>query len=137
MKFRAIAFLDNFEKVMTTESAALERAAYGGDGESKNAHVTNSTELIAAACAASFSTALAAELRRIRAQPHTITVTSIATLEKLSQGWTVSHVILDVVANVPEVSAGDFISAAVRAKLTCPICRLLNTCVSMNARLRR
>jgi hypothetical protein len=44
---------------------------------------------------------------------------------------------LDVIATVPRASQCDFIDAAMQAKLSCPISRLLNANISMRANLKR
>ena len=42
---------------------------------------------------------------------------------------------LDVQAKVPDVSKAQFMEAALAAKTKCPVARLLNTTISMNASL--
>ena len=44
---------------------------------------------------------------------------------------------LDVIATVPHGVQGDFIDAALRAKVTCPVSRLLIANISMAAKLKR
>jgi len=48
------------------------------------------------------------------------------TMERLDVGWTVTSIHLEVIARIP---AGDV------AKAGCPISRLLNTKITMDARL--
>ena len=43
---------------------------------------------------------------------------------------------VDVIASVPRALQCDFIDAAMRAKLSCPISRLLNANISMRAKLK-
>jgi hypothetical protein len=52
-------------------------------------------------------------------------------------GWTMTLIHLDVVASVPRAAQCDFIDAAVRAKTSCSISRLLHAKVSMFAELKR
>jgi hypothetical protein len=59
-------------------------------------------------------------------------------LEHAREPWVVTAATLEIIAAVPRAAPGDFIEAAVAAKLTCPICRLLsmlNTDIAMNAKL--
>jgi osmotically inducible protein OsmC len=56
-------------------------------------------------------------------------------MEQLPEGWTVTGIQLDVLAETPRAKQGDFIEAAVRAKTNCPISRLLKTNISMSAKL--
>jgi organic hydroperoxide reductase OsmC/OhrA len=51
------------------------------------------------------------------------------------EDWTITGILLDLVAKVPAVKLADFIDVAVGAKINCSIGRLLNTKVSLNARL--
>jgi len=43
---------------------------------------------------------------------------------------------LDVIATVPDAVQCDFIDAALRAKLNCPVSRLLSANISMAAKLK-
>ena len=79
--------------------------------------------------------ALSNELGLCGFHPKSIETTATATLEDLAAGWTVTHMQLDVHANVPDASQARFIDAALAAKTKCPISRLLNTNISMTATL--
>jgi hypothetical protein len=50
--------------------------------------------------------------------------------------WTIAGIQLDVVAEAPRAKQGDFIRAAINAKTHCLISRLLNTNISMSAKLQ-
>ena len=67
--------------------------------------------------------------------PQRIQTVATATLEDLAAGWTVTHIQLDVHANVPDASQARFMDAALSAKTNCPIARLLNATISMSASL--
>jgi osmotically inducible protein OsmC len=120
--------------VVTTGSNTLSQSQYfgAGDGEGKG---TNPYELIAAAHAACFSMALANELAAAGFTTHHIATTAIVAMEQLPEGWTITGVQLDVLAEAPRAKQGDFIRAAVRAKTSCTISRLLKTNLSMSAKL--
>jgi osmotically inducible protein OsmC len=121
--------------VVTTGSNTLSQSQYfgAGDGEGKG---TNPYELIAAAHAACFSMALANELAAAGFTTHHIATTAIVAMEQLPEGWTVTGVQLDVLAEAPRLKQNDFIRAAVRTKTYCTISRLLNTNISMSAKLQ-
>jgi osmotically inducible protein OsmC len=57
------------------------------------------------------------------------------TFEKLDLGFTVTRIHLDVVGKVPGTTADAFVKAAEEAKRTCPISRLLNTTITLEAKL--
>lgn len=79
--------------------------------------------------------ALSSELGLCGFHPERIETTATATLEELAAGWTVTHIQLDVHANVPDASKARFIDAALAAKTNCPMARLLKTNISMTATL--
>jgi osmotically inducible protein OsmC len=85
--------------------------------------------------AACFSLTLASELAGTGVRPQRIVTTATVTLEPLPAGWTITGVQLDVLAEVPRLTQGDFIQAAVRAKTHGTISRLLKTNVSTSAKL--
>ncbi len=121
---------------VTTETGVLRDAPYFRRTRFDNRQGTNPEELIAAAHAGCFSLALSTELRRAGLTPERINTTATVTSEKLKEGWTVTSIMLDVVAKVPDARMVDFISAAVGAK-KCLISRLLNTNIGMNAKLEK
>ena len=121
--------------VVTTGSGTLSQSQYfgTGDGEGKG---TNPYELVAAAHEACFSMTLANELTSAGFTPRRIATTVTVTIEPLPAGWTITGIQLDVVAELPRAKQGDFIRAAVRAKTSCTISRLLKTNLSMSAKLK-
>jgi osmotically inducible protein OsmC len=64
--------------------------------------------------------ALSNELGLCGFHPQRIETTATATLEDLAAGWTVTHIQLDVHANVPDASQAGFMDAAIGQKQTVP-----------------
>ncbi len=120
---------------MSTESGVLDSTQYSFCTRFADGIGTNPDELIAASLAGCFSMALANELGLSGFFPERIETTATATMENLPAGWTLTQIQLDVHAQVPAIAQADFMTAALTAKTTCPIARLLNTTVSMSARL--
>ena len=120
---------------MTTESGVLSGTQYSYRKSFAEGIGTNPDELIAASLGGCFSMALSNELGRSGFHPESIETTATATLEDLAAGWTVTHMQLDVHANVPDASQARFMDAALAAKTNCPIARLLKTNISMTATL--
>ena len=120
---------------MTTESGVLSKTQYSYRKSFAEGIGTNPDELIAASLGGCFSMALSNELGRSGFHPESIETTATATLEDLAAGWTVTHMQLDVRANVPDASQARFMDAALTAKTNCPIARLLKTNISMTASL--
>ena len=120
---------------MTTESGVLTDTQYSFRTRFAEGVGTNPDELIAASIGGCFSMALSNELGRSGFHAQQIETSATATLEDLAAGWTVTRIQLDVRATVPGVSQSAFMKAALYAKETCPIARLLNTNISMKATL--
>ena len=123
------------EGTLTTESGVLLETQYSHRTAFHEGIGTNPDELIAASLGGCFTMALSSELGLCGFHPTRIETTATATLEDKAAGWTVTHIQLDVRATVPDASPARFIDAAIAAKTNCPIARLLNTNISMNATL--
>ena len=121
--------------LITTESGVLSNTQFSFGTRFENGIGTNPDELIAAALGGCFSMTLSNELDLSGFPPETIDTTAIATMEDLPEGWTLTHVQLEVHADVPSLSQIGFMDAALVAKATCPISRLLKTNISMTASL--
>jgi lipoyl-dependent peroxiredoxin len=120
---------------ISTDSGTLKEAPYSFVTRFENSPGTNPEELIAAAHAGCFTMALSAQFATLRLTPEQIQTTAAVTLEKLDPGWTVTKIHLDVKARVPGASPEVFENAANSAKTNCPISRLLNTTITMTAKL--
>jgi lipoyl-dependent peroxiredoxin len=127
--------LHDGEGTLTTESGVLSGTQYSYRTRFAEGIGTNPDELIAASLSSCFSMALSNELALSGLPPKSIQTTATATLEDLPAGWTLTHVQLDVHANVPDASQARFMDAALAAKTNCPIARLLKANISMTARL--
>ena len=120
---------------MTTESGVLSDTQYSFRTRFAEGIGTNPDELIAASLGGCFSMFLSNELGLSGLHPQHIETTATATLEDLAAGWTLTHIQLDVRANVPDASQARFMEAALAAKTKCPVARLLKTNISMTASL--
>jgi len=113
----------------------LSSAQYSFGTRFEQGKGTNPEELIAAAHAGCFAMALSAQLGEAGIKPERIETKATVSLEKTDAGWTVVESRLDVTAKIPGADAEAFEKAANNAKAGCPISRLLNARISMNARL--
>jgi len=120
---------------ISTESGVLSQTQYSFSTRFENGRGTNPEELIAAAHAGCFSMALSAELGKANITADSIQTTANLTMERIDAGWTVTAIHLDVNARVPGADKGKFEAAANAAKAGCPISRLLNAKITMDARL--
>jgi osmotically inducible protein OsmC len=64
-----------------------------------------------------------------------INTTAAVRLEKTDAGFTITKVHLDVTARVPGADAAAFETAANNAKAGCPVSRLFNAEITMEAKL--
>jgi osmotically inducible protein OsmC len=94
---------------------------------------TDPEELIAAAHAACFSMALSGQLGQANLKAESIATTANLTLEKTDAGMTVTSIHLAVKAKVPGADRAAFDKAANNAKAGCPISRLLNAKITLDA----
>jgi osmotically inducible protein OsmC len=120
---------------VSTESGVLSRAQYSFGTRFESGKGTNPEELIAAAHAGCFTMALSAQLSNAGLVPEQLETTATLQFEKLDAGWTVTQIHLDVKGTVPKADAAAWEKATTAAKTGCPISRLLNTTITMDARL--
>ena len=128
--------LKDGQGTVSTESGALKETPYSFGTRFEGRPGTNPEELIAAAHAGCFSMALSAELGKAGMTPETIRTAAVLTMDKLESGWTVTLIHLDVTVKIPNADQGRFDAAANAAKSGCPISRLLNTKITMDAKLQ-
>lgn len=120
---------------VSSASGILSNTPYSFTTRFENTPGTNPEELIAAAHAACFSMALSAQLGGANLTPESIATTATLTMEKLEAGWTITAVHLDVAAKVPGASAETFSTLAQNAKAGCPVSKVLNAKITMDAKL--
>lgn len=118
---------------ISSDSGVLKQTQYSFGTRFENGAGTNPEELIAAAHAGCFSMAFSAELGKAGITPESIETTATVTLEKDNSGFAVTESHLEVKARVPGADRAKVDAAAQGAKSGCPISRLLNAKISMNA----
>ncbi len=121
--------------VLSTASGVLSNTPYSFSMRFENAKGTNPEELVAAAHAGCFSMALSGELGKLGLTPESIETRATLNFEKTDAGFTGTSIHLDVGAKVPKADKSTFEKAADAAKKGCPISRLLNTTITMTAKL--
>jgi osmotically inducible protein OsmC len=120
---------------ISTASGVLKDTQYSFSTRFEEGIGTNPEELIAAAHAGCFAMALSAQLGEAGMTPEAIHATATVTLEKNATGWAVTASHLDVSARIPGADPAAFDRAAGDAKAGCPISRLLNAKITMDAKL--
>jgi osmotically inducible protein OsmC len=120
---------------ITTGSTLLSNAQYSFSTRFEQGVGTNPEELIAAAHAGCFSMALSAQLGNAGLKPESIKTNATVTLEKTDNGFAITAVHLDVNAKVPGADQAAFEKAANAAKEGCPVSKVLNANITMDAKL--
>lgn len=120
---------------LTTDSGVLSATPYSFGTRFEGAAGTNPEELIAAAHAGCFSMALSKILGEAGIRPDRIDTTATVTLEKTEAGFSITKVRLDVRVQAPGADRAKFEIAAGKAKTGCPVSKVLNTPITMNAAL--
>jgi len=120
---------------ISTDSGVLKDTQYSFSTRFENGIGTNPEELIAAAHAGCFSMAFSAELGKAGITPESIQTTATITLEKTNAGFTVTTSHLDVTAKIPGAEKAKALQIAEAAKAGCPISRLLNANITMDAKV--
>ena len=125
--------------VISTKSGAIKDHPYSASSRfvgEDGIPGTNPEELIAAAHASCFAMALAFMLTGAGHAPEELRTTAHAKLEKVGELWSVTGIRLELVGKVPGMSPAAFAEAANKAKVECPISRLLsNVPMTLEAKL--
>jgi osmotically inducible protein OsmC len=127
--------LKNGTGAISTASGVLANTPYSFSTRFEQGKGTNPEELVAAAHAGCFSMALSAQLERAGLTAESIETLCKVTLEKKDTGFEITESHLEVTARIPGADNAKFEAAANEAKAGCPISRLFNTKITMNARL--
>jgi lipoyl-dependent peroxiredoxin len=120
---------------VSTASGVLKGTPYSFSSRFEGQQGTNPEELIGAAHAGCFSMALSSQLDAAGLKAESIDTTATVSLEKLEGGFAVTSVHLEVRAKVPGADQAKFDESAKKAKEGCPISKLLNTKITMDAKL--
>ena len=120
---------------VSTESGVLSDTQYSFATRFEDGKGTNPEELIAAAHAGCFSMALSKQLEDAGMKAEEIRTTAALRLEKTDAGFSITKIHLDVAARIPGGDQSAFETAAKNAKAGCPVSRVLNAEITMDARL--
>jgi len=121
--------------ILNSASGVLKETKYSFTTRFENEPGTNPEELIAAAHAGCFSMALSAQLGGRGITPDEINTEAAVTMEKQDAGFAITAVHLTVRARIPNADAAQFQEAAEAAKSGCPVSKVLNAKITMNAQL--
>ena len=120
---------------ISTDSGILSGTQYSFSTRFEDGIGTNPEELIAAAHAGCFSMALSGQLGQAGLTAESIHTTASVKLEKKDAGFAITSVHLSVKAKVPGADSQAFEKAANNAKAGCPVSKVLNAEITMEASL--
>jgi osmotically inducible protein OsmC len=120
---------------LSTDSGVLADTAYSFKTRFENERGTNPEELIAAAHAGCFTMALAFGLQSAGFTPTELTTEAAVTLEPEGEGFRISRSALTLRAQVPNLDQGAFAMMAGEAEKNCPVSKVLNAAITLDAKL--
>ncbi len=121
---------------ISTQSGALDSYPYGFKQRFEGVKGSNPEELIGAAHASCFSMALSMILGEDGYTADHIKTSAEVTLEEVEGGFAVTASHLTLEAKVPGVDQATFKKLANKAKEGCPISKLLDTKITLEASLK-
>ena len=127
--------LQDGKGTVSTESGTLSNVPYNFKMRFENEKGTNPEELVAAAHAACFSMALSKILVDAGMTAESIDTKATVSLDKGDAGFSVTSSHLDTTVKIPNANKTAFDEAVEKAKAGCPISKLLNAKITLNATL--
>ncbi|MFC0131078.1 OsmC family peroxiredoxin [Massilia eurypsychrophila] len=120
---------------VSTESGVLDKAPYGFNARFEGGKGSNPEELIAAAHASCFTMAVSGTLGEAGMTAKQMNTTATVSLEKVEGGFAITAVHLNLVAQIPGANEEAFQAAALKAKQNCPVSKLFNATITLDAKL--
>ena len=120
---------------VSTQSGVLNNTQYSFATRFENGIGTNPEELLGAAHAGCFSMAFSAQLEQAGLKAERISTEATVSLEKGDAGFSITSVHLAMTAKIPGATEEKFRTAAENAKAGCPVSKLFNTKITLDAKL--
>lgn len=120
---------------VSAESGVLSNVPYNFSKRFESERGTNPEELVAAAHAACFSMALSLFLGEAGMTADNIETKATVSLDQVDGGFAVTSSHLQTTVKIPNANRAAFDKAVETAKSGCPISKLLNAKITMEAKL--
>lgn len=120
---------------ISVASGTLSQTPYSFHARFADGKGTNPEELLAAAHAGCFTMALSAQLGEAGLKADSLETTCAITLEQKDGGFAITESHLELKAVVPGATEEAFEKATAAAKAGCPVSKLYNTKITLNATL--
>ncbi len=121
---------------VSTDSGVLDKQQYSFGTRFEDGKGTNPEELIGAAHAGCFSMALSMILGEEGLTADSIDTKADVSLEPVEGGFAITAVHLTLEASIPGADKASFEAAAEKAKQGCPVSKLLNADITLDATLK-
>ena len=120
---------------VSTGSGALKDQPYGFNTRFEDAPGTNPEELIGAAHAGCFTMALSGQLGQAGLTADELRTKATVSREQVEGGFSITAIHLELRAKIPGASQEAFDKSATTAKENCPVSKLLNATITLDAKL--
>jgi osmotically inducible protein OsmC len=120
---------------LTTASGTLATTPYSFHSRFEQGKGTNPEELLAAAHAGCFTMALSAQLGEAGLKATSLETSCTITLEQKDGGFAITESHLELKAKVPGATAEAFEKATKAAETGCPVSKLFNAKITLDAHL--
>lgn len=120
---------------ISTETGVLREAPYGFKARFEGGKGTNPEELIGAAHAGCFSMALSMILGNANLKADSIDTSAEVTLDQVDGGFAITAVHLTLKAKIPGATQEQFEKLTNDAKEGCPVSKVLNAKITLDATL--
>jgi len=120
---------------ISTASGALKEYPYSAGSRFEGTAGTNPEELIGAAHAGCFTMALSLILGEAKLTAESMETKAEVSLDKLPDGFSITSVHLTLKAKVPGATQAQFAELAAKAKAGCPVSKVLNAKITLEATL--
>ncbi len=120
---------------LSSDSGVLAGTPYSFKTRFESEKGTNPEELIAAAHAGCFTMALAFGMQAAGITPTELSTEAAVTLEPEGQGFRISRSALTLRAKVPNIDEAKFLEMAKDAEKNCPVSKVLNAEITLDAKL--
>jgi osmotically inducible protein OsmC len=120
---------------LSSDSGVLQDTQYSWKTRFADGKGTNPEELIAAAHAGCFAMALAFALGKNGHEAQEIRTEAAVSLDQQDGGFAITTVHLDLTARVPGLDEATFRRIAEEAKNGCPVSKVLNAQITLDAKL--
>ncbi|HEY1559898.1 MAG TPA: OsmC family protein [Caulobacteraceae bacterium] len=120
---------------LSTDSGILSATPYSYRTRFESEPGTNPEELVAAAHAGCFTMALAFQLQAAGFTPDALETEAAVSLDQEGQGFKISRSALTLKATIPGISEDKFLELAHGAEKNCPVSKVLNAEITLDATL--